>query len=125
MLGAFPRRRKKIPELVLNRRHVAAFPLYHLIQREIRDMPTLAIAILLAQQAASADVPRPFFVATSPERASGFSSLAECDRALTGRDGVLGTQFNRAAGNTSRCELVFGEAVVVVYPKGLDNAPRR
>jgi hypothetical protein len=88
-------------------------------------MPSLAVAILLSFLPASADMPRPsFFVATNAERASGFGSLAECEKALVAPDGSRGSQFNRAAGNTSRCELVSGEAVVVVYPKGLAQAPR-
>ena len=87
-------------------------------------MLPLAIAILLSQLPPSDEVaPLPLFVATSAERASGFSSLAECEEALIGPDGVPGTRFNRAAGNTSRCEMVSGEAVVVVYPKGLARMP--
>ena len=29
-----------------------------------------------------------------------------------------GTVFNRAAGNTTRCEMVDGEPMIVVIPKG-------
>ena len=87
-------------------------------------MPSLALAILLSLSPASADMARPsLFVATNAEKASGFSSLAECEKALIGAGGVRGSRFNHAAGNTSRCELVSGEALVVVYPKG--QAPRR
>ena len=86
-------------------------------------MLPLAIAILLSQLPPLESVARPpLFVATSAERASGFSSLAECEQASIGPDGVPGTRFNRAAGNVSRCEMVSGEAVVVVYPKGLGKA---
>ena len=63
------------------------------------------------------------FVATSAEKASGFASLAECERAIGGSGDARqprGTAFNRNAGNTTRCEMVAGEPVVVVYPKGYE-----
>ncbi|MDQ3078903.1 MAG: hypothetical protein M3R03_02765 [Pseudomonadota bacterium] len=117
---------EKISETVLNRQRFAAFPHKSFNPKRIKLMPTLAIAILLSQLPPSPDVSRlPLFVATSAERDSGFSNLAECEKVLFGPDGVPGTRFNRAAGNTSRCELVSGEAVVVVYPKGLGKAPPR
>lgn len=70
------------------------------------------------------------FVAVSAEKASGFETLAECEEALGGPDEQLGnaradqqtsprgSRFNRTAGNISRCEVVEGEPLIVVYPKG-------
>lgn len=71
--------------------------------------------------------PPSIFQATSAEKASGFRSMAECEAALglparhrtkAGAAGnmVRGSVFNRAAGNISRCEMVAGEPVMVVYP---------
>lgn len=72
-------------------------------------------------------------VATNPEKASGFRNLAECHEALGGSDKLQGkmigdepnrlhgSMFNRTAGNTSRCEIVHGEALIVVYPKGYEE----
>jgi hypothetical protein len=69
------------------------------------------------------------FVAVNAEKASGFKSLGECEAAL-GRDkqdrradkksGPRGSVFNRKAGNRTRCEMVEGEPLVVVYPKGYE-----
>lgn len=88
-------------------------------------MLTLSVAFLLSQLPPVSEAQRlPLFVAVNSERASGFRSLAQCENALTGRDGARGTRFNRAAGNISRCEMVAGEAVIVVYPKGLGAPPR-
>lgn len=67
--------------------------------------------------------------ATNAEKATGFRDLAECQSALEAtrrtRDGSnpaaprpTGSLFNRAQGNMSRCEMVQGEALIVVYPRG-------
>jgi hypothetical protein len=73
-------------------------------------------------------------VATNPERASAFSDLAQCNdalgraetrEALNGKPRILrGSLFNRAAGNTSHCEMVDGEPMIVVYPNQ-HHAPAR
>ena len=64
-------------------------------------------------------------VATNAEQASGFVDLADCQKAIGGgpvkagsneRAAQAGSAFNRAAGNLTRCELVKGEILVVVYP---------
>ncbi len=69
------------------------------------------------------------FVATNPERASGFKDLADCQRNIAAtrqRDakvrkgkhhGGQGSIFNRTHGNITRCEMIEGEALVVVYPR--------
>ena len=90
---------------------------------------TVACALAMLSNGALAQKPN-VVVATNPEMASGFRSLAECELSL-GPPGQLqgaplagapntlrGTAFNRAAGNTSRCEVIQGEHMVVVYPKG-------
>ena len=63
------------------------------------------------------------FVMTSAEKASGYKTLAECEAALGEADqrtGLRGSRFNRDAGNMSRCEMVEGEPLIVVYPKGYE-----
>ena len=89
----------------------------------------VAFAVAMSPFPANAD-DLAIFVATSAEKASGFETLAECEVALgaSGTDqgnsldgqgaGFRGSLFNRNAGNTSRCEVVDGEALIVVYPKG-------
>ncbi len=69
-------------------------------------------------------------VATNPERASGFKGLTDCQKNIAAtreRDAMVrngkpntgqGTVFNRTHGNITRCEMVEGEAMVVVYPRG-------
>ena len=86
-------------------------------------MINLAIALALTAVSAPGTAQRPaIFVATSAEKASGFASLAECERAIgdARRAGPRGTAFNRNAGNTTRCEMVEGEPLVVVYPRGYE-----
>lgn len=66
-------------------------------------------------------------IATNPEKETAFTDLAECRQALaaprkTNPTAVAGgpsegSLFNRAQGNISRCELVDGEALIVVYPR--------
>ena len=69
------------------------------------------------------------FQATSADKAPGFRSMGECEAALgpparhrgkadVDRGAVRGTLFNRTAGNLSRCEMIAGEPVIVVYPSG-------
>ena len=70
------------------------------------------------------------FAATLSETVNGFKNLATCETVLRGPDkhddkalaerpgGQRGSLFNRTQGNVSRCEMVQGEAVIVVYPKG-------
>lgn len=72
--------------------------------------------------------PRPVvFEATSADKASGFRSMAECEAALglpaehrgkadVGKNASRGSSFNRAAGNISRCEIIEGQPVLIVYP---------
>ncbi len=73
-------------------------------------------------------LPAGITVATLGEKASAFETLAECEEALgpldsqgrtplAAQDGLRGSQFNRAAGNTSRCEIVDGEPLIIVTPK--------
>jgi hypothetical protein len=64
------------------------------------------------------------------EKASGFKNLAECEKILGRPDSrrqktlgnkrsvLRGSLFNRAAGNISRCEMIDGEPLIVVIPKG-------
>jgi hypothetical protein len=60
-------------------------------------------------------------VATLSERASGFANLAECEAALLPGTGTAeaqrGSVFNRAHGNSSRCEMIKGEPMIVVTPR--------
>ena len=89
-----------------------------------------AIALVsIAVPAAAAAPPTVIFQATSADRATGFRSMAECEAALgrsiatrareaAGRQELRGTAFNRRAGNITRCEMIEGEPVVVVYPTG-------
>ena len=85
----------------------------------------------LAMTTFSAQVPagdRVVFAMTNAETAAGFETLADCEQALgepDQRTGLRGSLFNREAGNISRCELVDGEALVVVYPKGYAPRPVR
>lgn len=83
-----------------------------------------ALALSTLSPPATASAPA-VFVLTSAEKASGFQSLAECEQALgsAGEQGLRGSRFNRTAGNPSRCEIVAGEPLIVVYPKG--HEPRR
>ncbi len=63
-------------------------------------------------------------VVTSAELADGFKNRGECEAALGGGRGkaqLLGSAFNRAHGNISRCEKVDGEYHLVVYPPHPDN----
>ena len=80
----------------------------------------LTLAMLLTAMPAGAADPK-IFVATNPEREAGFASLAECEDSLgsTQHSGDVvrsGSVFNREHGNTTRCELVDGVPLVVVYP---------
>lgn len=91
-------------------------------------MRNLLVAFALLSLPVSALAARPvIFEATSADKASGFRSMAECDAALglpvrqrgkadVANGGVRGSMFNRAKGNISRCELVDGEPMIVVYP---------
>ena len=78
-----------------------------------------ALALSTLPPPATASAPA-VFVLTSAEKASGFQSLAECEQALgtAGKQGLRGSRFNRTAGNVSRCEVVDGEPLIVVYPRG-------
>ena len=90
--------------------------------------------VVMAFAAVSLSVPaaaRPpgVFVAILAEHASGFSSLADCERTIArqprpghgqriGKDKTArGSLFNRAAGNITRCEMVNGEPLIVVIPR--------
>lgn len=89
-------------------------------------MINLAIALALTAVSGPGNAQgAAIFVATSAEKASGFKSLAECEQAIgksgdAGHADARGTVFNRNAGNTTRCEIVAGEPLVVVYPKGYE-----
>ena len=75
--------------------------------------------------------PPAVFVAVLAEQATGFATLAECERAIARKPKLTANQrlarhganrgslFNRIKGNTTRCEMVGGEALTVVVPKGL------
>ena len=87
-----------------------------------------ALALIALPISANAAASPPV-AATSAERASGFRDLADCQGTLDGAPGsgqadadkttrAAGTLFNRAHGNISRCEMVEGEALIVVYPAG-------
>jgi hypothetical protein len=64
------------------------------------------------------------------ENASGFKNLGDCEQTLDGpsrhsakkignkRGTRRGSMFNRAAGNMSRCEMIEGEPLIVVIPRG-------
>ena len=82
---------------------------------------------LVALAAPGSAAPPVIFEATSADRATGFRTMAECEAALgpaiavrapNARDKRMarGTAFNRRAGNVSRCEMVAGEPLIVVYP---------
>jgi len=81
---------------------------------------------LMALPVLAAPVPV-IFEATSADKASGFRSMAECEAALglpaehrgkadVGKNASRGSSFNRAAGNISRCEIIEGQPVLIVYP---------
>ena len=84
----------------------------------------LALSLLAASGAPNAERPRAV-VAVNAEKASGFASLAECEQALgprtktarSGRSG-RGNLLNRAQGNRSKCLVVDGEPLIVVFPRG-------
>lgn len=90
----------------------------------------ILLAALTAPAAASAQEP---VSATNPESAAGYRDLADCERSLEaagktqGSAGAQreksprGTLFNRTRGNISRCEMVHGEPLVVVYVNGDDG----
>ena len=87
----------------------------------------LAATMMMLPVSVSANAPS-IFVATNAEKASGFRDLADCQKSLEGpdqasrkavadkQDGRRGSLFNRTQENTSRCEMVHGEALIVVYP---------
>ena len=85
----------------------------------------MLLALMSIPGAALATDPGPV-VATNPERETGYTDLGECRKALeatakpglAGASGTTGSLFNQAQGNVSRCELVQGEVLVVVYPRG-------
>lgn len=85
-------------------------------------MIILAVALAMTTLSGQAPVADPaIFVLTNAEKASGFATLGECERALGPAkrpSEARGSLFNRNAGNISRCEIVHGEPMVVVYPKG-------
>ncbi len=85
---------------------------------------------MLASVATSVSAQGPtVFVATAAERTSGFKDLADCQRTIAAtpqrdakvqsgkHDGGHGSVFNRTQGNITRCEMIEGEALVVVYPR--------
>ncbi len=101
------------------------------MNRKIQTMRNFIVAFALTTLPVAAVANDPdIFLATSAEKASGHNTLAECEEALRGTDdpqgealvdnenGPRGSRFNRNAGNTSRCETVEGEPLIVVYPKG-------
>lgn len=84
---------------------------------------------LLATALASPGVAQPGPVAaTNPERESAYRDLADCRAQLertrrsraahSGAAVSVGSWFNVVRGNVSRCEIVEGEPVIVVYPRG-------
>ena len=91
--------------------------------------------LLLAFAAVTLPLPAtanpPVFAATLGEKATGFRTLAECEEAIRRPIRVergarrvkhlsaRGSQFNRVAGNVTRCEMVDGEPLIVVIPRGL------
>ena len=89
---------------------------------------TLFIALASIATSGSAQGPS-VVVATNAERASGFKDLADCQRNVAAtrqrdakvrsgkHDGGKGSVFNRTHGNLTRCEVIEGEALVVVYPR--------
>lgn len=85
----------------------------------------LALAALAggAAQAVATPVPAPL-VAINAEKATGFRDLAECRKAIGAESRqetssrFVGTLVNRAYGNRTRCEMVGGEPLVVVYLRG-------
>jgi len=77
-----------------------------------------ALPILLAVMLPVAPLLAAPIQATLGERSSGFSDLAECRAALGGDQAPRGSVFNRAHGNISRCEMIEGEARIVVIPRG-------
>ena len=87
----------------------------------------LASALAVLPWPALAVAPKAF-AATLSSSADGFKSLAECESTLRRSTGVKasggergmrsGSLFNRTQGNISRCEMIQGEATIVVYPKG-------
>ena len=91
----------------------------------------VAFAVTILPSSATASGPA-MFQAVSAEKASGFASLAECEQVLgapateqgkvpdAAQSGARGSLFNRNAGNMSRCEMVDGEPLIVVYPKGYE-----
>jgi hypothetical protein len=93
-------------------------------------MRNLAITLALAALSVPAIAkPSKVFVATVPESAAGFKTLAECQAALRGpakpdrptfakgRNRQAGTLFNRSHGNFSRCEMIEGEPMIAVYAR--------
>jgi len=90
----------------------------------------LSVALALVSLSFPALAASPaIFQATNAENASGFRTVSECEAALgrpakhrgkavIGASDLRGSLFNRAAGNVSRCELVAGELLIVVYPTG-------
>ena len=85
----------------------------------------LFVALMSMPAAALAATSTPI-VATNAERETGFRDLGECQKALEGTrkasdaDGstATGSLFNQAQGNVTRCEVVGGEVLAVVYPRG-------
>lgn len=94
-------------------------------------MRSLVVVLALAFLPAPAVAHPPVFAAVLAEKATGFTSLAECERAIARKPTLTpqqrrarlrstrGALFNRLAGNTTRCELVNGEPLTVVVPRGL------
>ena len=91
-------------------------------------MLNIAFALAVATLTSPVGTQTPKMVsATNPESASGFRDLAHCEepiggleeplgKASTRKDSSrLGSRFNRAAGNLSRCESIDGEYLVVIY----------
>ena len=88
-------------------------------------MPFLAAALALAALQAPASNP-PVFMAVLAETASGFESMADCEKSLgpAKRGARRGSLFNRKAGNISRCQMVDGEPMIVVIPRALATSNR-
>jgi len=75
--------------------------------------------------------PAGVFEATLPETEAGLRTLADCETAIAPlvelrakprgakHSAVRGSRFNRAAGNTTRCEMIDGEPLIVVIPKAI------
>ena len=100
-------------------------------------MSNLFVAFALVSLAVPATAAGPvIFQATNADRVTGFRTMADCEvalgrpvpthaRASADRSALRGTAFNRRAGNLSRCEMVNGEPLIVVYPADQQKRAQR